>query len=78
MSRIVLHLFLSRLDDGVARHYFGQLLDAIEHCHARGVCHRDIKVSNPRLSALQYFVRLRQRAYDNAGCWTPCKAEGIA
>lgn len=32
-----------RLGDDLARRYFGQLLDAIEHCHSRGVCHRDIK-----------------------------------
>ncbi|CAM9514133.1 unnamed protein product [Pylaiella littoralis] len=35
-----------RLEDDVARRYFGQLLDAIEHCHSRGVCHRDIKPEN--------------------------------
>lgn len=35
-----------RLEDDFARHYFDQLLDAVEHCHARGVCHRDIKVGN--------------------------------
>eukprot|EP00904_Undaria_pinnatifida_P007786 jgi/Undpi1/4137/HiC_scaffold_16.g07504.m1 len=33
-----------RISEGVARHYFGQLLSAVEHCHSRGVCHRDIKV----------------------------------
>eukprot|EP00752_Nemacystus_decipiens_P012662 g11216.t1 len=35
-----------RLEDDVARRVFGQMLDAIEHCHARGICHRDIKPEN--------------------------------
>ena len=37
-----------RLSDEVARRYFGELLSAIGHCHSRGVCHRDVKVSDGR------------------------------
>ncbi|CAN0020539.1 unnamed protein product [Scytosiphon promiscuus] len=33
-----------RLEDGVARFYFGQLLNAIDRHHSKGVCHRDIKL----------------------------------
>lgn len=36
---------MQRLEDENLVHlYFRQLLDAIEHCHSRGICHRDIKV----------------------------------
>eukprot|EP00752_Nemacystus_decipiens_P012663 g11217.t1 len=40
-----------RLNDDSARYYFAQLLDAVEHCHARGVCHRNIKPENVLLDA---------------------------
>lgn len=35
-----------RLEERVARYYFGQLLDALEHLHTHGYCHRDLKIEN--------------------------------
>ncbi|KAK1860871.1 hypothetical protein I4F81_003457 [Pyropia yezoensis] len=31
------------LDEVLARKYFQQLIDGIDYCHRRGVCHRDLK-----------------------------------
>ena len=35
-----------RLEESVARFYFSQLLDAVEHMHDNGYAHRDIKLEN--------------------------------
>lgn len=35
-----------KLDESVARFYFAQILDALEHLHSHGYCHRDLKVEN--------------------------------
>ncbi len=35
-----------RMDEASARAVLWQLLDAVEHCHQRRVCHRDIKLEN--------------------------------
>jgi serine/threonine protein kinase len=35
-----------RLNEGVARYYFSQLLDSLEHLHESGYCHRDLKIEN--------------------------------
>lgn len=35
-----------RLEEGVARFFFGQVLDAVEYLHLNGYCHRDIKIEN--------------------------------
>jgi serine/threonine protein kinase len=39
------------LPEDVARHYFRQLIDAIEHLHTNGVVHRDLKPENLVLDA---------------------------
>ena len=36
-----------KLEEGQARKYFQQLIDAVDYCHSRGVCHRDLKVRQP-------------------------------
>lgn len=33
-----------KLPEGVARRFFQQLIDGVDYCHRRGVCHRDLKV----------------------------------
>ncbi|KAI5680820.1 hypothetical protein M9H77_02047 [Catharanthus roseus] len=35
-----------RLSENEARQYFQQLIDAVAHCHSRGVYHRDLKPEN--------------------------------
>eukprot|EP00331_Platyophrya_macrostoma_P006575 CAMPEP_0176420880 /NCGR_PEP_ID=MMETSP0127-20121128/8853_1 /TAXON_ID=938130 /ORGANISM="Platyophrya macrostoma, Strain WH" /LENGTH=385 /DNA_ID=CAMNT_0017801527 /DNA_START=204 /DNA_END=1361 /DNA_ORIENTATION=+ len=35
-----------KLDERVTRYYFAQLLDALEHMHSNGYCHRDLKIEN--------------------------------
>lgn len=35
-----------RLDKTLARKYFHQLIRAVEFCHSRGICHRDLKLEN--------------------------------
>ncbi|TMW95042.1 hypothetical protein EJD97_009448 [Solanum chilense] len=37
---------LGRLSEDEARTYFQQLIDAIAHCHSKGVYHRDLKPEN--------------------------------
>jgi hypothetical protein len=43
-------------DDALLRHVFGQMLEAVAHCHAKNVFHRDIKPENflctPDLSSI--------------------------
>ena len=35
-----------RLSEDDSRRYFQQLIDAVAHCHSKGVYHRDLKVRN--------------------------------
>lgn len=37
---------VKKLSEQEARKLFQQLIDAVDYCHARGVYHRDLKVSN--------------------------------
>lgn len=38
-----------------ARGYFQQLIDAVAHCHAKGVFHRDLKVRRQALNMIGSF-----------------------
>lgn len=41
-----------KLEESVARRHFQQLVDGVEYCHRRGVCHRDLKVcSHPSFAS---------------------------
>lgn len=39
-------IFHYGLREKEARHYFRQILSAVEHCHSIGICHRDLKPEN--------------------------------
>ena len=41
------------MEESLARHYFRQLVSAIEACHNAGICHRDIKPENILFDARQ-------------------------
>jgi serine/threonine protein kinase/Ca2+-binding EF-hand superfamily protein len=34
------------LSEDLARFYFSQMVEAIQYCHSKGVCHRDLKLDN--------------------------------
>jgi serine/threonine-protein kinase len=33
-------------DERLARHIFVQVIKALEYCHSKGICHRDVKLEN--------------------------------
>jgi len=33
-------------DERIAKHLFRQIVKALEYCHSKGICHRDIKLEN--------------------------------
>lgn len=41
-----------KLPEAVARRFFQQLIDGVDYCHRRGVCHRDLKVRIAPLAVL--------------------------
>ena len=45
------------LSENVTRTFFGQMVEAVEYCHNKGVVHRDIKPENTLLDA-NYNVKL--------------------
>ncbi|KAJ8751576.1 hypothetical protein K2173_016822 [Erythroxylum novogranatense] len=52
-DRIVHH---GRLLENEARRYFQQLIDAVSHCHSKGVYHRDLKIAYFGWSAIPYLL----------------------
>ncbi|PNX80817.1 CBL-interacting serine/threonine-protein kinase 24-like protein, partial [Trifolium pratense] len=42
---------LGKLSENESRRYFQQLIDAVAHCHKKGVYHRDLKPENLLLDA---------------------------
>lgn len=45
-----------RLEENESRKYFQQLVDAVAHCHCKGVFHRDLKVK--LFFLLNIFLRI--------------------
>ncbi|KAL7168408.1 hypothetical protein ACSBR2_038784 [Camellia fascicularis] len=39
-------VYQGRFSENKSRLYFQQLIDAVAHCHSKGVCHRDLKPEN--------------------------------
>ncbi|XP_021864679.2 CBL-interacting serine/threonine-protein kinase 25 [Spinacia oleracea] len=40
-----------RFEENLARKYFQQVITAVDFCHSRGVCHRDLKLENIMLDS---------------------------
>ncbi|XP_021769439.1 CBL-interacting serine/threonine-protein kinase 25-like [Chenopodium quinoa] len=40
-----------KLDENIARKFFQQVITAVDFCHSRGVCHRDLKLENIMLDS---------------------------
>ncbi|CAI5466508.1 unnamed protein product [Closterium sp. Yama58-4] len=53
-------VYRGRLAESEARRYFQQLVDAVDCCHAKGVCHRDLKFRHSlrRLQHLRVLPRI--------------------
>ncbi|XP_021663000.1 CBL-interacting serine/threonine-protein kinase 24 isoform X2 [Hevea brasiliensis] len=50
---VMLHeVHQGRLSENEARRYFQQLIDAVAHCHSKGVYHRDLKPENLLLDSV--------------------------
>eukprot|EP01121_Diplochlamys_sp_Union-15-3_P005295 TRINITY_DN1562_c0_g1_i1.p1 TRINITY_DN1562_c0_g1~~TRINITY_DN1562_c0_g1_i1.p1 ORF type:complete len:325 (-),score=33.70 TRINITY_DN1562_c0_g1_i1:6-980(-) len=47
-----------RLEEGRARRYFKQIIDAVDHCHETRVVHHDIKLENILISENRKYIRL--------------------
>eukprot|EP01121_Diplochlamys_sp_Union-15-3_P008520 TRINITY_DN2262_c0_g1_i1.p1 TRINITY_DN2262_c0_g1~~TRINITY_DN2262_c0_g1_i1.p1 ORF type:complete len:289 (-),score=29.12 TRINITY_DN2262_c0_g1_i1:148-1014(-) len=47
-----------RLEESIARRYFCQIVNAVEHCHNTKVSHHDIKLENILISADRKSLRL--------------------
>jgi serine/threonine protein kinase len=44
-------------EDELCRYYFKQMLEALEYCHKKGYCHRDLKLANILLDE-NYQIKL--------------------
>jgi len=57
-SRVRFHTCRRRfLDPGLVKIYAWQMLQAVSHCHRRGIFHRDIKPENVLLSPVSFSLR---------------------
>ncbi|KAL1452729.1 hypothetical protein WDU94_006933 [Cyamophila willieti] len=71
------------IDETRARKWFGQLVDAINYCHERGVVHRDIKCENLLINT-DYNIKLsdfgfaRNHGYDVSLSETFCGSYAYA
>eukprot|EP00301_Raphidiophrys_heterophryoidea_P016189 c25746_g1_i1.p1 GENE.c25746_g1_i1~~c25746_g1_i1.p1 ORF type:complete len:346 (+),score=35.41 c25746_g1_i1:220-1257(+) len=46
LFEIIVHSKNKYIEESLARHFFSQLINAVEFLHQAGVCHRDIKAEN--------------------------------
>lgn len=53
-----------RLSENEARRYFQQLIDAVAHCHSKGVYHRDLKVNNHTKQVACFIRRFMMSCFD--------------
>ena len=53
-----------RMSEARARSTFGQILSAVEYCHAKGVAHRDLKAENLLLDS-QMNVKIADFGFSN-------------
>lgn len=61
-----------RFSEPLARYYFHQLVDAIEHMHKNGIVHRDIKPENVLLDS-KYNIKLTDFGFSEHQTLSTCR-----
>ena len=60
---------MGRIEERCARPLVRQMLEAVEHCHAHGLCHRDLKLENVVQDKSGQHVKLID--FGLSACWRP-------
>ena len=60
-----------RFDESIAQAYIAQLVGAVAHCHAHGICHRDIKLQNILLESKARDAQIKLIDFGNSKRFNP-------